>query len=340
MKRESKRTPLQEVIPLEAPYVVHIETNNTCNFKCKFCFESNDALLKEYGIKRGFMSKEIFEKIINDLKKFPKKVKRIYFHVAGEPLLHKEIIHFIKYTKNAQVAEQLVLFTNGALLTEELGTELAHSGLDIIQISVEGISAERYLELTGKKIDYDSFIRNLAHLYSEKPDTMTIHAKIIDIQLSDKEKEKFYRDFMPVADECYIEHVLDVCPDDVMDTTMGMGQTFTQEGEVLKEKLICTIPFYIMVINWDGTVDACSCDWRRNLIMGNVVQENLFDIWNGKRLHNFRKIQLDGNRKKCLACSDCKSILYQLDDIDVYQQELLKRYAEEFDLCLRTAETG
>jgi radical SAM protein with 4Fe4S-binding SPASM domain len=325
MKRENDRTPLQEVIPLSTPYVVHIETNNTCNFKCKFCFESNDKILEEYGIKRGFMKREVFEKIIDDLKAFPGKVKRIYFHVAGEPLLHKDIIHFIQYTKSAEVAEQLVMFTNGVLLTEKLGTELAHSGLDIIQISVEGVSEEKYEEVTGRKIDYEAFIENIRHLYNEKPSSLHIHAKIIDCNLTDEEKNKFYCDFKEISDECYIEQLLDICPSDVMDTTMGNGQSFTQEGKDLKEKLVCTIPFYVVDINYDGTVDACSCDWRRKLIMGNVVNETLYNIWNGKMFLEFRKMQLMGNRKKCLACSDCKAILYQLDDIDTYRDSVLKK---------------
>lgn len=323
MKRENNRTPLQEVIPLETPYVVHIETNNTCNFKCKFCFESNDELLKQYGIKRGFMARELFEKIIDDLKNFPNKIKRLYFHVAGEPLLHRDILHFIQYAKAAQIAEQLVLFTNGALLTEDLGTKVAHSGLDIIQISVEGVSAEKYKEVTGRTINYEAFLANIAHLYKEKPSACTMHAKILDCNLSEEEKAKFYHDYAGISDECYIEELLDICPSDIMDTTLGKGKTFTQEGRTLKEKKICTIPFYVMDINYDGSVDACSCDWRRKLIMGNVAQENLYHIWNGKIFQNFRQMQLKGQRKKCVACKDCKAILNQLDDIDIYKEELL-----------------
>lgn len=325
MKREEDRTPLQEVIPLETPFVVHIETNNTCNFKCKFCFESNDQLLKDYNIKRGFMTRETFEKIINDLNEFPQKIKRLYFHVAGEPLLHKDIIHFIKYAKAANVAQQLVMFTNGALLDKKLAIELAHAGLDLIQISVEGVSEEKYEEITGCRINYEVFLENIALLYHEKPEECTMHAKIIDCNLSKGEKEKFFHDFSKITDECYIEQLLDICPTDVMDTTMGKGQTFTQEGKTLKEKLVCTIPFYVADINYDGSVDACSCDWSRRLIMGNVVKESFYNIWNGEKFAAFRKVQLEGKRNMCKACNECKAILYQLDDIDSYREVILRK---------------
>lgn len=326
MKRETNRTLLQEVIPLSTPFVVHIETNNTCNFKCKFCFGSNDKLLKDYGIKRGFMEKDTFEKIINDMKEFPSKIKRLYFHVMGEPLLHKDIVHFIKYAKEAQIAEQLVMFTNGALLNEKLAKEIAYSGLDIIQISVEGVSEEKYKEITGCKIDYDVFVDNIKILYNEKPETCNLHIKIIDCNLSEEEKNKFYEDFSSISNECYLEKLLDVCPDEVMDTTMGYGRSFTQEGKELVEKLVCTIPFYVTDIYYDGTVDACSCDWSRKLIMGNVLEDSLYNIWNGKKFNSLRKMQLEGKRKNCFSCSECKAILNQLDDIDMYSEKLLKKF--------------
>lgn len=326
MKRETNRTRLEQAIPLETPFVLHIEVTSACNFKCKFCMNHDDALWKQLGLRRGFMERDVFEKIIEDCKSFPKKLKRIYFHHGGEPLLHRELVDFIRYAKDAQVADELVMFTNGALLTGELGTRLANSGLDYIQISVEGVSAEKYEEVTGCKIDYDRFLEGVAHLYHEKPASMTLHAKILDCGLSEEEKAKFYRDFSGISDESYIEHLMDFCPTDVMDTTLGYGPTTTQEGKSLVEKVVCTQPFYVSAVYWDGSVAGCSCgDWRHNLVMGDVREESFYDIWNGEKFRAFRRLQLSGERKKCLACSDCKGIMNQLDDIDPYRQELLNR---------------
>lgn len=219
------------------------------------------------------------------------------------------------------------MFTNGALLTKELGTQLAGSGLDILQISVEGVTPEKYEEVTGIKIDYDKFLENVAWLYREKPSSLTLHAKILDCGLSDWEKKKFYQDFTDISDERYIEHLIDFCPPDIMDTTLGHGQTTTQEGKKLSEYIVCTQPFYVAAIYCDGSVAGCSCgDWRHNLIMGDVWEKSLYSIWNGEKFREFRRLQLSGERKKCLACSDCKGILNQLDDIDPYREELLERF--------------
>ena len=326
MKRETNRTALQEVIPLETPFVLHIELTNVCNLRCRFCTEQNDELMKKLGIQRGFMKSEVFKSIIDDLKKFPKKLKRLYLYQGGESLLHRDIISLIQYAKQAQVAEQLVLFTNGTLLAQELGTKLAHSGLDLIQISVEGVSAEQYESVAGKKIDYDKFLAGVANLYRQKPSSCELHAKILDCGLSEEDKAKFHHDFSGISDQHYIENLLDSCPADIMDTTLGHGATTTQEGRPLVEKLVCTQPFYVSVIYYDGTVGGCSCgDWRRAICLGNVTKESFYQIWNGEKHRLFCRLQLEGNRKQCLSCSDCHDIQNQLDDIDQYREELLKK---------------
>lgn len=329
MKRETNRTALQEVIPLETPFVLHMELTNVCNLKCRFCTEQNDSLMRKLGVQRGFMQWEVFKAVIDNLKTFPQKLKRLYLHQGGESLLHKDAISFIQYAKQAQVAEQLVLFTNGTLLTEELGTKLAHSGLDLIQISVEGVSAEQYEAVAGKRIDYDKFLAGIANLFRQKPSGCELHAKILDCGLSEEDKEKFHWDFSDISDQHYIEHLLDSCPADVMDTTLGFGATTTQEGRALVEKLVCTQSFYVSVVYYDGTVGGCSCgDWRRAIHLGNVKEETFYQIWNGEKHRSFCKMQLEGNRKKCLSCSDCKDVQNQLDDIDPYREELLKRMDE------------
>ena len=327
MKREADRTRLETVIPLKTPFVLHIEPTNACNFKCEFCINHDNALYEKLGIKRGFMERRVFEKIIDDCKKFPNKIKRIYLHHRGEPLLHKEILDFIRFAKDAQVADQLVMFTNGALLTKEQAEKLGNCGLDLIQISVEGVTAEKYQAVTGCKIDYDKFLENIAHLYHKKSPDTVIHAKILNCGLSDSEKEKFYHDFSQISDDCYIETLIDMCPSDIMDTTLGFGRTTTQEGKELREKLVCTQPFYVTAVEYDGMVTGCTCgDWRNTLIMGNILEEEFYNIWNGKKFIEFRKAQLNGERRRYLSCSDCKGIFNQLDDIDVYRDDLIKRF--------------
>ena len=64
---------------------VYIEITNHCNLSCPFC--SHDIRAKRW------MSVEEFSHILKEVKPY---TKTIYLHVKGEPLLHPNIIEFIK----------------------------------------------------------------------------------------------------------------------------------------------------------------------------------------------------------------------------------------------------
>ena len=74
--REKNRLKLEEVVPLDTPLLMYLEPTNACNIRCKFCPTSDSKLLKEVGRPMGLMSWELFEKIVADLKLFPKELQR------------------------------------------------------------------------------------------------------------------------------------------------------------------------------------------------------------------------------------------------------------------------
>ncbi|MCI6649826.1 MAG: radical SAM protein [Lachnospiraceae bacterium] len=242
------RTKLEEAIPLDTPMVCHIELTNVCNFRCAFCATLDDKYCS--SIPKGMMSYTLFTKIVDDLSKFPKKIKRVSFHVAGEPLLNPRAIDMIDYIKRKNIVEQLVLFTNGSKLTHELSQKLINTGIDCIQISIEHVSSDGYKKIVGVDLDYDGLLENIRYIsdYNKSVGGNTkIFCKILDVGLTDEEKAKFYKDFRGYVDDCYIEHLLQTLPDSSnRDTTLGRGEHFTQGGLEIVPKQVCTAPFYVL----------------------------------------------------------------------------------------------
>ena len=68
----------------------------------------------------------------------------------------------------------------------------------------------------------------------------------------------------------------------------------------------CFYPTYQFLIDWNGDIFLCPQDWQRRVTMGNMMQENLFDIWTGKIITKFRKRLLDGKRD-CSPCNKCNA---------------------------------
>jgi len=75
----------------------------------------------------------------------------------------------------------------------------------------------------------------------------------------------------------------------------------------------CFYPSYQFLIDWNGDVFLCPQDWQRRVTMGNMMQENIFDIWKGKIISKYRKELLNGKRisNPCNSCNAQGTLLGQ-----------------------------
>lgn len=68
----------------------------------------------------------------------------------------------------------------------------------------------------------------------------------------------------------------------------------------------CYYPSYSVLIDWNGDIFLCSQDWQRRRTMGNIMQENFFDIWTNSTISKYRKNLLNG--KRCDSpCTECNA---------------------------------
>jgi|TARA_Y100000310_G_scaffold326593_1_gene391674 radical SAM protein with 4Fe4S-binding SPASM domain len=68
----------------------------------------------------------------------------------------------------------------------------------------------------------------------------------------------------------------------------------------------CFYPSYQFLIDWNGDVFLCPQDWQRRVSMGNMMQENIFNIWAGKIITRYRKELLKGKRASS-PCNTCNA---------------------------------
>ena len=60
--------------------------------------------------------------------------------------------------------------TNGLLLNPERNRKLIASGIDQINISVNGVDEGQYKKLTNREIDFGKFVSNIKDLYLNRGD--------------------------------------------------------------------------------------------------------------------------------------------------------------------------
>ena len=281
-----KRTKLAEAIPLDTPFLLQIFPAYACNFKCNYCIHSLPKRDRGFIADKSLMDFDLYQKCIDDLGKFPQKIKMIRYAATGEPLIHPQIAEMVKYAKSKEVGESLEIVTNASLLTEKLSNNLINAGLDRLRISVQGLSSQKYKEISGINIDFDNFIENIRYFFKNRKECK-VYIKIIDCTLEENEHKNFYKLFDKICDKIAIEHLNPAFPGIDYTKLSNTPLTMTQNGNAVQNAQICPQPFYMLQINPDGNIVPC-CGMQTAFVCGNVDTENIFNVWNGKRLKKFQ----------------------------------------------------
>lgn len=317
---EKGRSRLSDIVPLKVPFNIQLEPSEICNFHCEYCVHSVNRL------NGNIMEWEIFEKILDDLKQMSDNYKIINLIGYGEPLVYKDISKMVAEISKAQIADRIEITTNASLLTPQRSEELVKAGLTRLIVSLQGLSADKYKKICGYTINFDEFLNNIKYFYSNRG-KCRLHLKIADTALDEGDEQKFYELFGDICDDLYIEHIIPAYKDVDYEGKLKAKSNITRYGYEYKEALVCPQPFYQMFIKANGDVAPC-CMYPSPMIVGNVREQSLKDIWNGHKLRDFQALQLLKKRKCNAICRDCiypEEMMHPLDNMDDTAESVLKR---------------
>ena len=319
------RTKLETVIPLRTPFIINVDPADICNFQCKFCPTGDRELMKRTaGRNHGCMDFDLYKKIIDDICEFDDEVRVIRLYKDGEPLLNPHFSDMIRYAKNSGCCDIVDTTTNASLLTPELSDKIIEAGLDRINISIEGVNEQQYLDFSGYRLKYDELVDNIKYFYEHKTNTEMVVKTNGDI-LTEVQKQFFLDTFGDITDGIFIESIMDCWPT-FEQKKVAINEERGIYGQEIKEVLVCPYVFYSFAVNSDGTISLCFLDWHRKLVIGDAKTQKIKEVWQGEVLRNYQKLFLEGKRKGHCICGDCGQLKQgQPDDTDMFAEELLKR---------------
>ncbi len=148
------------------PRVVFIEVTNRCNLLCKTC-------------PRTFFEREpihslSYDEFVAIAEQFP-QMERALLHGIGEPLINRSLPRIISYLKRRQV--EVIINSNGTLLTPAWQETLVRSGLDQYRCSIDGATAETYASIRGADL-LPRLIKGLEGLVKTKAGLGSLTPKI------------------------------------------------------------------------------------------------------------------------------------------------------------------
>lgn len=328
------RIELAKSIPLEIPLCICIEPTNICNFKCRMCWQGT-AEYQQDGGPFCNMDMNLFTHILENIsfmcRKYGKKIKLIKLYSTGEPMLNKNLGKMIKMIKEADVCQQLEVTSNCGMLSSELAEDMIEAGLDYLRVSVYSVIPERHSYVTRQsKITPEIIHQQVAYLYDlrnrlgrEKP---FICVKIIDTNSSENELFKDY--YKDVSDEQMIDIPWNLAKLEKNSLEALYGDSANvmhekyEETSLYKKRKACRYPFTHMTVRSNGDVVVCCVDWSRDTILGSINNETLDEIWNGKRLYDFRVMQLKTHGESHPLCAKCELPLRDMSEDNIDDVEI------------------
>ncbi len=284
------------------PVCIDIELTNHCNFKCLMCPCGTGVMRRA----KGFMDKETFDKIITEIKDTGTALRFIRW---GEPLLHKDLLSYIKKVKENGIICHIN--TNASLLTEDISKKLIDLELNSIKLSFQGVDEHSYeqMRING---DFNQIIQNIKQLHELRGDKEFpyIHAATTTTYESAKQIAIFKEKMNKICDlvtigKTKLEHIEE---DETALNRREKGVLLElKQKQSLQKKRFNTCPevFGKLSINWNGDVSACCMDYDNKMILGNIHKASLSEIWASPLLESYRKILGEKRFEELELCREC-----------------------------------
>jgi radical SAM protein with 4Fe4S-binding SPASM domain len=276
---------------------------------------------------------------------------------GGEPLLRDDLEEIITYA-HIQGITRTGITTNGILVTESRARSLQKAGVSIMQISIDGSTAERNREIRRATLeDFDAIMSGIRACRA-------IDLRVDLAMLLSRATIEDAEPFLAMADREGIKHVryCGFVPmgrgkgSPVLDRMMFNGslgdlRAFAERAICLEEPIAmfdpavgptppayefhdCIAGVQMMYLSCTGDVFPCTSLIDRRFKVGNLRERLLADIWNDPKMTEIARFPRDQIHGQCRECEQfsvchgaCRGVTYSHTG-DLYAS---------FPVCLRRA---
>ncbi|MCU7834972.1 MAG: radical SAM protein [gamma proteobacterium symbiont of Taylorina sp.] len=285
---------IKSKLNIRYPLIMNIEPTNYCNLKCYYCPRER----ADKG--NGFISWELYKKIIDELKDANHQLIMLHLFKDGESFLHPDFIKMIEYAKKNNIAKTVRLNSNAVDWKDGFVDEIIHSGLDDITISIDAALPESYKRDKGhdrlKQVErnVNNLIKRRSELGAEKP---FIRVKAMEFEhMQQSELQLFIDRWTGISDEVQITGI---------HNWSGEISGLENTDEKSLERFPCAIMWYSLVVNWDGKVTVCSVDWNTEIEVGDLNTQTINEVYTGNKVKAARRSQIQQKYKSYNVCQDC-----------------------------------
>jgi len=308
---ELKDTGFSSVDDFNFPNIVNVNVfSGRCYCNCIHCpVGVVPQPARQERFRQAGINLNLFKKIVDEISvKRPSAMLRI--HSVGEPTMWDELPQAVKYAKEKGV--KTWIFSCAVSTDQELLRVLCDN-VNIIEISVNSIDSKDYLQTKG--IDaFATVIANIKFMAGYKatnqlPTRLIVSRVQSDSQKADEKFVQFWKDSQ-LVDDAFVRSFHSY--NDLLAKTVPDTES---------KKAPCLVHWARFNIDLTGEVVVCFNELFKesvnpNVVIGNINQESIANIWQGKTLKAIRQAELSGDYSQlahgdelpCVNCHFCQPL--------------------------------
>jgi len=248
----------------------------------------------------GFISADTFEVILRKLK--DEGSKTIGLFTIGEPFLHPNIGTLLRLADKYQF--KAILSTNGQFphLIPQLYKNVPDMSI-VYRFSIDG-AVQRTYESIRLGASFSTLIKSLEQIH--KLNDGKINSRIqmfIRVVLCMKNIYEIPEFFNVFGKYCLPENFSFVIIEGLSPDLTFFWREFPFK-HLIRRNVPCYMPFSEMHFTYDGKATLCCRDYSGGLVIGDIREKSIAELWDGDRANEIRNLHLLGV-KTGLPCDNC-----------------------------------
>jgi MoaA/NifB/PqqE/SkfB family radical SAM enzyme len=278
------------------PQWYYLDIGNICNLKCPYCPTGNGVTPTR---EKGLMSREAFDRILAKIEGYARFVCLFNW---GEPFLNKNLLYMIRSLADRGIQTHLDSNLTLRDFSDREAEDVVRSGLFSLFASIDGATQESYEKYrVGGRLDralgnLRQLVRARDRLGMETPGLMWCFYLN---RYNENEVELAHEMAKDIGVEIWFK--LLSAPDEFQTRYAKQGGRLLdppasvhhwhppQRNEGLPpfvlhpvlHPFVCRQPFTIGVVNWNGDVFPCCVVTGSAFKLGNLLEQELDEVWNG-----------------------------------------------------------
>ena len=282
----------RERTELPFPLCISLELVAACNLSCGHCVRNRPIWRKRghdlfTGKRLGL---ETVKRIVDECAR--EHLPSLWLGCSGEALLEKDLCEMLAYAMRSGIPD-LILTTNGTLLTPGIIDRLLAIPLTRLNVSVDAFTPATYQQVRGGDLNRvtDSILYLLEQRAAKGVRLPVVRLTFIDMPVNRHEKDAFIAYWRGRVDLVDIQKHID------FDITEPGADA--EAGE-----FPCSCPWRLIDIMANGDLVPCNSFYAfPELVMGNIHQSSIKEIWDSEKFGRFRNALRERRyTRSCLTC--------------------------------------